>query len=197
MRTWPPSANGGRRGLQLLAAGAALLFLLTACGSDDSPDDNGTSSNVTKPGTKRKLGESATVEYSIAAGEGTATITVMAFQQGKSEDLANFNLDAEDKAKTPWFVKYTVKNNGPVDAGPATLGTSVVAVDSDGKALRRMILIGAFPQCESTLSDGAFPGGTTKETCDVVLVPAGTTVAEVRYTSLTGPYARAPITWKN
>jgi hypothetical protein len=54
-------------------------------------------------------------------------------------------------------------------------------VDSDGASLRETLLLGSFPPCEKTLSSGTFPAGTTKQTCDLVMVTAGKTVKEALY----------------
>jgi hypothetical protein len=143
-----------------------------------------------------KVGESATIEYSVGA-PGIAVITVTAFAQGNINELKNFKLDTGERSMTPWYIKYTVHNEGPPD--PKGLGidisTGVTAVDSDGAPLRETLLLGSFPPCEKTLSSGTFPAGTTKQTCDLVLVAAGKTVKEARYSQATGPYAQAPITW--
>jgi hypothetical protein len=143
-----------------------------------------------------KVGESATIRYSVG-DPGIAVITVTAFAQGDISELDNFKLDAGERAMTPWYIKYTVRNDGP----PGTRGvgidisTGVTAVDSDGASLREMLLLGSFPPCEKTLSSGTFSAGTTKQTCDVVLVAAGKTVKEARYSKATGPYAQAGISW--
>lgn len=180
-------------------AASTLMVLLAACGSgSDGPDGAASSKGpaTTAPGTTLKVGQSATIEYSVGAS-GTAVITVAAFAQGNISELKNFKLDAAERSMTPWYIKYTVRNDGPSD--PRGLGidisTGVTAVDSDGESLRESLLLGSFPPCEKTLSSGTFPAGTTKQTCDVVLVAAGKTVKEARYSQVTGPYAQAPITW--
>ena len=189
-RRWAP--------LRSIAA-LTLMVLLAACESDsDGPGDAASPKGpaTTAPGTTLKVGESATIEYSVG-DPGTAVITVTAFAQGNISELKNFKLDAAERAMTPWYIKYTVRNDGPSD--PRGLGidisTGVTAVDSDGESLRETLLLGSFPPCEKTLSSGTFPAGTTKQTCDLVMVAAGKTVKEARYSKATGPYAQAPITW--
>jgi hypothetical protein len=181
-------------------AAVTLMVLLAACGSDsDGPDDDAAASKgpgSAAPGTMLKVGESATIEYSVGR-PGIAVITVTAFAQGNINELKDFKLDAGERSMTPWYIKYTVRNDGPSD--PRGLGidisTGVTAADSDGATLRETLLLGSFPPCEDTLSSGTFPAGTTKQTCDLVMVAAGKTVKEARYSQPTGPYAQAPITW--
>ena len=195
-----PERGSTRRGAPLRSIAAlTLMVLLAACQADsDGPDDAANSKGpaTAAPGTTLKVGESATIEYSVGT-PGTAVITVTAFVQGTISELKNFKLDAAERAMTPWYIKYTVRNDGPSD--PRGLGidisTGVTALDSDGKSLRETLLLGSFPPCEKSLSSGTLPAGTTKQTCDLVLVAAGKTVKEARYSKPTGPYARAPITW--
>ena len=180
-------------------AALTLMVLLAACESDSGgPDDAAGSEGpgTTAPGTMLKVGESATIEYSVGA-PGIAVITLTAFAQGNINELKNFKLDAGERSMTPWYIKYTVRNDGPPDTAGVgiDISTGVTAVDSDGASLRETLLLGSFPPCEKTLSSGTFPAGTTKQTCDLVLVAAGKTVKEARYSKATGPYAQAPITW--
>jgi hypothetical protein len=181
-------------------AALTLMVLLAACGSDSNgPDDDAAGSKgpgTTAPGTMLTLGESATIEYSVG-DTGIAVITVTAFTQGNINELENFKLDPEERSMTPWYIKYTVRNDGPPDTAGVgiDISTGVTAVDSDGASLRETLLLGSFPPCEKTLSSGPFPAGTTKQTCDLVMVAAGKTVKEARYSKPTGPYAQAPITW--
>jgi hypothetical protein len=181
-------------------AASTLMILLAACGSDgNGPNDDAAGSKgpgTTAPGTMLKLGESATIEYSEGS-TGIAVITVTAFAQGNVNELENFKLDAEERSMTPWYIRYTVRNDGPPDTRGVgiNISTGITAVDSDGAPLRETLLLGSFPPCEGTLSSGPFPAGTTKQTCDLVMVAAGKTVKEARYSRPTGPYAQAPITW--
>lgn len=195
-----PERGSTRRWAPLRSIAAlTLMVLLAACDSDGAgPDDAAISKGpaTTASGTTLKVGDPATIEYSVGS-PGTAVITVTAFARGTINELKNFKLDAAERAMTPWYIKYTVRNDGPSD--PRGLGidisTGVTAVDSDGESLREILLLGSFPPCEKTLSSGTLPAGTTTQTCDLVLVAAGKTVKEARYSKATGPYAQAPIIW--
>jgi hypothetical protein len=175
--------------------GLAATLVLTACGVAGAAG-NRRHSPQTEPGARLKPGQGATISYDVGAGKGTAVITLTGVQQGKVEDLAAVELDAEDSGKVPFYLRYKVDNRGPTDARAAGIAGDLRAFDSGDQPLRPLVIAGHFPTCEGAIADAPFPAGTTRHACDVVLLAVREKVNVVRFAPVTGPYAQRPIVWR-
>ncbi len=174
-------------------------FLLAACGGEqgsgsaNSGGRNG--SGVTEPGTRLDLGEAATIEYLTGDGEGRAVVELVAVEQGEPEDLGQFQPSPDDQGKVPYYLRFEIDNQGPVDARSSGITTAIQPIDSAGEVPQRLLLTAPFPSCEST-GGTPFPPETTQRTCEVFMVPDGRMLDFVHYQPATGPYRDDPIVWQ-
>ncbi len=205
------------RGALLIAAGAAAL-LLSACGSStDGVAAPGTTTpaattttaaaesttkgstpvapagDVTKPGTKLKVGERAVVPFKYGTEKtGTIAITVTAIEEGVNADLAKFG----DKAKgiTPVYLQVTVENVGGTDLGNSSL--SLRALGADGKGTG-VVISGDTDKCVSKSAGKDFTtAGAKYQTCVLQGTREGTKVSAASYANGDG-YDKSPVVWES
>src|SRR5690606_30092637 len=85
--------------------------------------------------------------------------------------------DDQTKKATPFYVRVTVKNEGPAGLGGAT--PPIYAHDSANTVYQANDIVGTFKPCpRSTLPKSFLPGSTTK-LCLVYLVPKGKALVSV------------------
>ncbi|MCD9198523.1 hypothetical protein [Aeromicrobium wangtongii] len=133
---------------------------------------------ITKGGTKLALGAPATVVYEPGdRGTSAVTVTVAEVKQGSMKDFRFFSLDEQTKKSTPYYVKATVKNDGPAGLGGAAL--PLYALDSSNTNLPANEIVGTFKPCPSPTLPASFLPGATADVCLVYLVPEGRIVTSV------------------
>jgi hypothetical protein len=145
-----------------------IALTLAACGGGDG--GGGSSSHP--------LCEEVVVEHAEASGKKRATtlgLTVTEVRKGTQQQLkdAGFNLDPEEESSTPYYVGFTIDNQGssPIEQ------TQSVGMEIGGDASIRptiAIELGGkpFEQCpQDDLGDLA--PGATHERCLLYLVPDG------------------------
>lgn len=161
------------------------------------------SSGLAAPGAKFAPGQSATVPYQIAESNGTngptyrLSITVQSIERGTLADFDGIQLDAAQKASTPYYVRVRMTN-----LGPGTLKTSendpagqIQGVDKTGQPQDSVtFLLGTFPRCPDNDTPGAFKDGQSFSTCLTFLVPGG--ITKVAYTGPPQSYYDSPVTWE-
>lgn len=182
-------------GVTFLAVGATVL--ITGCGestSDTRDGDSGRRSDATEPGTRLDMGEAATIEYATGTGVGRATVKLAAVNPGRVDDLSQLRPPPEP-GQTPYYLQFEITDLGPVDAEPLEALTGMKPVDSEGEIPRRILIVGAFPRCES-IAGTPFPEGTTQNTCEVYTLGDDRSLDFVRYKPPTGPYRDDPIIWQ-
>lgn len=219
------------RGAAALIAGVVLATGVAACGGDDEESDNasappqstatapaetgadtaadsGGSGELTPPGTKLSVGETATVGWnppSLSSGGRpksiTLEVTVVSLEKKSTDDLEGVNLDDEQKSSTPYFLKVRMKNLGERGPEGDQPDLSFDAIDDRGQEQGSITFIGDFPPCEDKDPPKPFTRGKEYETCLTYLVPGGGSIEEVRWKD--GPpdehglskYYDKPIVW--
>jgi hypothetical protein len=146
--------------------GIALALGLAACGGGDGG------------GSSHPLGEQVVVEHAEASGKKRTTtlgLTVTEVRKGTQKQLKDggFNLDPEEETSTPYYVGFTIENQGssPIEQ------TQSVGMDVGGDASIRptiVIELGGkpFQQCPQD-DTGDLAPGATHERCLLYLVPEG------------------------
>ncbi len=204
---------------------AASALVLTACGSDEPTDPETTTSSevtpseatpsetetesptsedtpeagaadLTEPGTKLKLGETATIPQGDDGG--SITVTVTSVDVGSADDLSELKEPEKYKDYTPVYVQYEMTTTeGSKDLGGDLLD-DVDPILDNGRRAQSLIIIGTSPfeKCDrNSIPDDTTPG-TKETTCDVALAAAGQTVAGAAYSPRDGDYAdEGAITW--
>ena len=133
---------------------------------------------LTQGGSSVPVGSPATVVYQLADGAASAvTVTVSAIDPGTIDDFRFFSLDEATKKSSPYYVKVSVRNDGPAGLGGAAL--PIFAFDSTGTNLPANDIVGSFAPCPTpTLPESFLPGGTA-DVCLVYLLPEGRTLTSV------------------
>lgn len=172
---------------------------------------------LTAPGTKLKSGEAAVTHTNTGKDkadpkytEAVFTSTLTGVVAGTPDDFAKFKDAAKFAGQTPYFVSVSHRMDS---LSKASLGISeprVTAQLKDGSDAQSLIVFGAFDQCKSTRFETTGTGdsltlvvGSTMESCQVFLAPAGDEIKTVEYTDSKfiyakygdNPYLKNPISW--
>ena len=201
---------------------AATLGLL-ACGDDSSEDSAGApepavsappaatattpatttdtgegSEGVSEAGEENALGTRVVAPYVVYGKTGSkqetkVAVTVLKIRKGKISDFKDFNLDAKQKATTPYYVDVKYENLGDLKLQRFLLDPSVE--DADGqeyKPLNLIVLSGTFKVCPKP-SDKRLRNGQSFTLCAPFLMPKGTAIERVRFH---GDVTQDPYFWK-
>ena len=178
-----------RRRLRLVLCALALLVPVAACGGGDDEEPKPVSSvpagfevpdgvTISKPGTTRKPGETATVVYQVDEQAASAiTVTIANVRRGVIEDFRFFSLTPDQLMSSPFYVDLTVVNEGPAGLGGVAL--PVFARDDADMLLPPTPIVGSFAPCPSGQLPESFLPGETATLCLVYLVPAGQALVSV------------------
>ena len=205
--------RGTRVGLSALTAGVLALGV-AACGS--SASSGGATQSATSsaaqtaaatssaaaaaPGTDLKLGQTATVSFAttLKSGEDGPSyrlrVQVESMDRGTLADFNGIQLDAAEKASTPYYVKAKITNVGPgkIATSDNDPGIQIEGVDKTGQTQQSVTFFGDFPKCDEKSAPSSMGAGASFETCLTFLVPGG--ITKVAYTG-TGSYIDKPVTW--
>jgi hypothetical protein len=157
-----------------------------------------TAGGITKAGAKLAVGQTATMPYqspdsvSNAAPPFRAQVTVMSITKASLSDFKGVQLDATQKAGTPYYVRFKITNVGNGDLGNP--GGAISGVDNTGQDASSVTFLGSFPPCDSKVPPKPFTHGKTWSACSVYLVPGG--INAVRYNGFVTSYIESPVTWK-
>lgn len=200
--------------LALAAGGAGLV----ACGDDD--DDSAqqqtqpstttaettaetTASDAggfTKPGSELALGETAHVKLKpLDAVDSKTTypldVTVHEIEKGSIDDFKGIDLEPNEKASTPYYVKVEVAT--PDRALPVKDDPDIRfdAIDDRGQEQGSITFLGDFPRCEDKRPPAPFSKGKSYESCLAYLIPGGGSIVAVEWTG-SDEYVLKPVTWK-
>jgi hypothetical protein len=192
-------------GILRAALGAAALVIgLAACGGGGGNSSTSTSSAAAgggsapaAPGAKLAVGQSARVSYRPAGASGTAkdstlVITIRSLQKGTLADFNGIQLDADQKASSPAYVKVHVTNLGPHTVDIDGTAAAIQGVDNTGNTQQSVTFIGDFPRCPDQASTNPIPVGKGYDDCLTFLVPGG--ITKVAYAGTEG-YVSSPVTW--
>jgi hypothetical protein len=128
------------------------------------------------------------------------TVTPVEVVEGSPDDLASFDLSAEERAMTPWYVRmqYRDPDRTVRDVELSSVSFNLRVLDAAGEPLEELALAvptGTFPTCEtpSRMSDGEEMGGSY-ETCNIYLAPTGVEPATVGFAF--DVVSTAEVTWR-
>jgi hypothetical protein len=152
---------------------------------------------VASPGAKLSVGQTAKVAYNPVgggAGKGSSTlsVTVQSFKKGSLSDFNGIQLDASQKAGTPYYVKVHVTNLGPHSIDVDGTAAAIEGVDTTGNNQQSVTFIGTFPPCPDMASTTPLGAGHSYDDCLTFLVPGG--ITKVSYNGTTD-YIDSPVTW--
>lgn len=175
-----------------------------------TPAEGPPPAGLTPPGTKLRLGQSATVawvppgsfEPSKAQSGIELDVSVEAIEEGSIGDLDNLELEPGEKGAVPFYVRLRLE--APTDQGtPAeeSPALSFTAIDDRGQEQGSVTFIGKFPRCEEKEAPKPFDGGASYETCLAYLMKGGGSIRKVEWNSGPAkanevtPYFERPIVW--
>jgi hypothetical protein len=153
---------------------------------------------VASPGAKLTVGQTGKVSYSpvgaAASGGGSSTllVTVKSFTKGSLSDFNGIQLDASQKAGTPYYVKVHVTNLGPHTIDVDGTAAAIEGVDTTGNNQQSVTFIGTFPPCPDMASTTPLASGRSYDDCLTFLDPGG--ITKVSYNGTTD-YIDSPVTW--
>jgi len=174
----------------------------TTATSTAASQPTGASSGLAAPGASFAPGQSATVPYQVTESNGAngptykLGITVQSIDRGTLADFNGIQLDAAQKASTPYYVRLRMTNLGPgalktSDNDPAG---QIEGVDKTGQPQDSVtFLLGTFPRCPDNDTPRPFKDGQSFSTCLTFLVPGG--ITKVAYTGPPQSYYDSPVTW--
>ena len=122
----------------------------------------------------------------------TLQLTVQSFDKGSLSDFNGIQLDATEKASTPYYVKVHVTNLGPANIDVDSSAAAIEGVDSTGNNQSSVTFIGDFPKCPDAASTKPLGTGKGYDDCLTFLVPGG--IKRVSYNG-TSDYIDSPVTW--
>jgi hypothetical protein len=169
----------------------------SATSTSASTSSSSSSGGIVSPGTKLSIGQSAKVKYNPAGSSdkskaSTLQVTVQSFDKGSLSDFNGIQLDANEKASTPVYVKVHVTNLGPASVDVDGTAAAIEGVDNTGNNQSSVTFIGDFPKCPDAASTKPMGTGKSYDDCLTFLVPGG--ISKVSYNG-TNDYIDSPVTW--
>ena len=193
------SSNSSSSSAANSAAPAASTSATTTSSAASTSTTSSASSSgaVAKPGTKLAVGQSAKVAFMPAGSTdkskaSTLQVTVQSFDKGSLSDFNGIQLDANEKASTPVYVKVHVTNLGPAAIDVDSSAAAIEGVDNTGNNQSSVTFIGDFPKCPDAASTKPLATGKGYDDCLTFLVPGG--ITKVSYNG-TSDYIDSPVTW--
>ncbi|MFL5844190.1 MAG: hypothetical protein ACJ762_05805 [Solirubrobacteraceae bacterium] len=152
----------------------------------------------TPGGTKLEVGDPAVVVYDDTGSSGKKTlvqVTPTEIEKGSLDDFKNIDLDADQKASTPYYVKVTAKNVGEHDISGADPASYINGVDDRGQDQNEIIFFGDFERCAHA-DPKSFKPGDEYETCLTYLIPGGGSIEGLRWIFFDEENSKSNIDWK-
>lgn len=156
------------------------------------------STTPTPGGTTLKMGEPAVVKYEDSGNSGKTTlveVTPSEIEKGSLDDFKNIDLDAEQKASTPYYVKVTVKNVGKADISGADPASYIDGLDDRNQEQGGVIFFGDFDRCPDGDPKSLKPG-ESYESCITFLVPGGGSIEGMRWIFFDEGNSKSNVDWK-
>jgi hypothetical protein len=187
-------------------------------GNSGSNGNSGTSSGsttsaggLTPPGTHLGFGKPATVAWVPPLG-GSATgphkgiklqVTVESIQKGAIADFKNVQLNASEKASTPYYVKVRLKALTGVKPPSSDTDPAITfdAIDDRGQTQGSVTFFGTFQRCDDPSAPKPFVSGKSYEACLTYLMPGGGSIQKVEWkdgpskADDVSPYFEKPVVW--
>lgn len=185
------------RGILTLTLSIALMGAAAACGGSEpatlpstatssapaatSSAPAATSTTSAAKGNKVAFGTEASVTDTDGLEQTPFTATLnVSLRPGAIADLSGFQLDAQSKTSTPFYVHYTLTNTGSTPLKPATIAGMLDAYNDAGDRASSINLIGDFEKCPFSRPETLALKASIK-VCDVYLLPAGQKVSRVEF----------------
>jgi hypothetical protein len=125
------------------------------------------------------FGQSSLVALTDFTTQKTNTIKLtISVVPGALSDLKNFDLDAQTKKGTPFYLSYSVTNLSQAKVDSSGFAGLLTVDTASGDEASILTLAGDFPKCQGDAPDSLAPG-VSAQGCDVFVLPAGETVATV------------------
>ncbi|MBC7274882.1 hypothetical protein [Nocardioides sp.] len=152
-----------------------------------------TAGALTEPGADRRLGETATVEWTPKEGiDGKLSITVDKLESTSyKQTFSGWKLDEATLARAPYFVRATIENAGDTDLGG--YDAPLWGLDDEGSLVEAAAFKEPFKPCAVKTLPKPFAPGASVDICLVMLVPDQGKLVGVSFR----PYEEFdPITWQ-
>jgi hypothetical protein len=124
--------------------------------------------------------------------DSTLKLAVRTFQKGTLSDFNGIQLDASERAGTPFYVRVHVTNLGPHAINVDAASAAIEGVDTTGATQQSVTFIGDFPHCPDNSTTTPLPPGNAYDNCLTFLIPGG--ITKVAYSG-TDDYINSPVTW--
>ena len=191
------SASGGNAAAPATSSATTTTASTSAAASTTSTTSTSSSGGVAAPGTKLAVGQTAKVPFTPAGSTDKSKasnlqVTVQSFDKGSLSDFNGIQLDANEKASTPVYVKVHVTNLGPAAIDVDSSAAAIEGVDNTGNNQSSVTFIGTFPKCPDAASTKPLATGKSYDDCLTFLVPGG--ITKVSYNG-TSDYIDSPVTW--
>jgi hypothetical protein len=149
------------------------------------------------PGTKLTVGQETTVAFHPPGAKDKSTdstlkVAVRSFDKGTLGDFNGIQLDASERAGTPFYVRVHVTNLGPHAISVDAASAAIEGVDTTGTTQQSVTFIGDFPHCPDNATTTPLPPGKAYDSCLTFLVPGG--ITKVAYSG-NDDYINSPVTW--
>lgn len=157
-----------------------------------------TSGELTKIGSTLKVGETARIAYTDASKPGKKSViavTPVKIEKGTLDDFKNIDLDADQKASTPYYATVKVENVGDGDLSGTEPGSYINGIDDRGQDQNELIFFGDFDRCPEADPKSLKPG-ESYETCLTYLIPGGGSVEGFRWIVFDEKTGESNIDWK-
>lgn len=189
------SSSSGATGAAAAATSSTAAVSTASVGATTTSASS--SGGTAAPGTKLKVGQSAKVGYMPAGSTdkskaSTLQVTVQSFDKGSLSDFNGVQLDAGEKASTPYYVKVHVTNLGPANIDVDGTAAAIEGVDNTGNNQSSVTFIGTFPKCPDAASTTPLATGKSYDDCLTFLIPGG--ITKISYNGTTD-YIDSPVTW--
>jgi hypothetical protein len=171
-----------------------------AASTNTSAGGSSTAAKDAAPGTALAAGRPANVSFQTTTKSGAKgpsfklQVTVESIKKGSLRDFNGIQLDANEKASTPYYATVRITNVGPTSFSTSSNdpAVSVEGVDDTGNTGTSVTFFGTFPPCPDAETPNPLRAGQSFHTCLTYLVPGG--ITKVAYTG-TDAYETSPVTW--
>jgi hypothetical protein len=165
-----------------------------AAATTDAPAQAG---GLTAMGSTLKIGQAAVIAYDDASNHKKSRIEVtpQKIEKGTIGDFKNIDLDAKEKASTPYYVTMHVKNVGKGDLSGTDPASFVDGIDDRGQEQNEIIFFGNFDRCNSDKAKSLKPG-ESYNSCLAYLIPGGGSIKGMRWIAFDEKSGKANIDWE-
>jgi len=165
-----------------------------------------TAGQLTPPGTRLGLGQQAIVGWDPGdTGKNVfkLQLTVVSIEKGSiANDFRNVDLNAKEKASTPYYVTVKIKalsSNPPSDNDDPAIALN--GIDDRGQQQGEVTFFGHFARCDDPQAPRPFTAGKSFTACLTYLMPGGGSIKSMTWTegphktNDVTPYFEKPVVW--